>query len=272
MRDSALAHPSGSAARHPPPAFRSLAPIAVRSPAATRIPVSGVTTSRTPPTAVAIAGRAAAAASIRDTGVPSLSELSSAASAPTAVPGSDRAGSQGTRPPRRSRARAPSLRVRAATRRRRRPQAAASAPRAAPGDRRSVRSSRLIGTTRPTKVNSISSVGDLRARAAQRRRVSGRARRKGLRSSPSGMTRNFSAARRRASTNSSTVAWLTPIRESLTRAPTRSSWRYRPVFAGAEVATQHMAVVGVDDHRTGSHGGAASRPTKPAFAVWVWTM
>jgi hypothetical protein len=49
-----------------------------------------VTTSEVPPTSVAIAGLPAAAASISQTGVPSLSELSTAASAAAAIRGKSR--------------------------------------------------------------------------------------------------------------------------------------------------------------------------------------
>ena len=48
-------------------------------------PVPGVTTSSTPPTAVATAGVPAAPVSISETGVPSLSELSTAMSAAAAI-------------------------------------------------------------------------------------------------------------------------------------------------------------------------------------------
>ena len=57
------------------------APSAGGSRGGTTIPVSSVTTSRTPPTSVATAGSPAAAASIRETGVPSLSEEMTAMSA-----------------------------------------------------------------------------------------------------------------------------------------------------------------------------------------------
>ena len=62
-------------------------PFANRSapPEGTRRPVSRVTTSGTLPTIVATAGFPAAAASISETGVPSLSELSTARSAVTAT-------------------------------------------------------------------------------------------------------------------------------------------------------------------------------------------
>ena len=58
---------------------------AASSPGGARSPAPSTTMSGTPPTSVATAGRPPAAASISETGVPSLSEVSRAASLPAAI-------------------------------------------------------------------------------------------------------------------------------------------------------------------------------------------